>query len=192
MGRGQTLNVAAMSALLIRRARVDDAAALARIMSHPDVLSGLLQMPYNDTAVWAARLADVFAPGKTDLMLVAERDGGVVGNCGLHPAGTQLRRRHAMHLGLAVAPEAQRQGIGSALLAAICDYADNWVGALRLELGVFTDNTAAVSLYRKFGFEIEGTQRAYALRHGEYTDTYLMARLHPNPPSLPKLTEEKS
>jgi putative acetyltransferase len=173
-----------MSALTIRRARTDDALALAGIMSHPDVLPGLLQVPYNDAAVWTARLNDLFAPGKPDLLLVAERDGKVVGNCGIHPAGAQLRRRHAWHIGMAVAPEAQRQGVGSALLAAICDYADNWAGALRLELGVFTDNAAAIALYKKFGFEIEGTQRAYALRNGEYADTYLMARLHPNPPRV--------
>ena len=37
---------------------------------------------------------------------------------------------------------------------------------LRIELTVYTDNAAAIALYRKFGFEIEGTHRAYALRDG--------------------------
>ncbi|MGE4051090.1 MAG: GNAT family N-acetyltransferase, partial [Piscinibacter sp.] len=71
-----------------------------------------------------------------------------------------------------------------ALMAAMCDYADRWAGALRLELTVFTDNAPAIALYRKFGFEIEGTHRAYALRDGRYDDVYAMARLHPNPPVL--------
>jgi putative acetyltransferase len=34
-------------------------------------------------------------------------------------------------------------------------------------------------LYRKFGFAIEGTCRAYAYRSGSYVDAYLMARLRP-------------
>ena len=34
-----------------------------------------------------------------------------------------------------------------------------------------------MKLYRKFGFEIEGTHKAYALRDGRYVDTYAMARL---------------
>ena len=32
-------------------------------------------------------------------------------------------------------------------------------------------------LYRKFGFEVEGTLREYALRNGLYVDAYTMARL---------------
>ena len=48
------------------------------------------------------------------------------------------------------------------------DYADRWAGVLRLELTVFVDNTPAIALYRKFGFEIEGTNRAFALRDGTY------------------------
>jgi putative acetyltransferase len=90
-----------------------------------------------------------------------------------------------MHFGLSVAREFQRRGVGSALMAAICDYADHWAGVLRLELTVYTDNEAAIALYRKFGFVIEGTHRAYALRNGEYADAYAMARLHPRPPALP-------
>ena len=83
-----------------------------------------------------------------------------------------------------MAPSAQRRGVGSALMAAMCDYADRWAGALRLELTVFVDNEPAIALYRKFGFEIEGTHRAYAMRDGRYVDAYAMARLHPSPPTL--------
>ena len=56
------------------------------------------------------------------------------------------------------------------------DVADNWIGYTRLELTVYTDNAAAVALYRKAGFVIEGTARRYALRNGEYVDAYMMAR----------------
>lgn len=87
-------------------------------------------------------------------------------------------------LGISVLPEAQGQGVGSALMAAMCDYADRWVGALRLELTVYTDNVAALALYRKFGFEIEGTHKGYAMRDGRYTDAHAMARIHPNPPHI--------
>ena len=69
-------------------------------------------------------------------------------------------------------------------MTAICEHADRWVGALRIELTVFADNAAAVHLYRKFGFEIEGTFKAYALRDGVYADVVSMARLHPSPPSI--------
>ena len=94
------------------------------------------------------------------------------------------RRRHAAGIGMAVARHAQGQGVGSALMAAIVDWADRWAQLLRLELTVFTDNAPAIALYRKFGFEIEGTHRAYAMRDGAYADVLAMARLHPHPPRL--------
>ena len=168
----------------IRRATVRDAAAFARIMGDPAVYPGLMQMPYTHEGLWAARLADFDLPGRADLSLVAEVHGEVVGSAGLHPASTAQRRRHVLMLGISVAPSSQRQGVGSALMAALCDYADRWVGALRIELDVYTDNAAAIHLYRKFGFVTEGTHRGYALRDGRYVDSYAMARLHPEPPRI--------
>ena len=33
------------------------------------------------------------------------------------------------------------------------------------------------ALYKKLGFEIEGTHRKFAFREGEYADCYAMARV---------------
>ena len=44
-----------------------------------------------------------------------------------------------------------------------------------------TDNVSALALYRKFGFVVEGTLVDYAYRHGQYVDTYTMARLRAMP-----------
>jgi len=170
--------------ITIRRASPSDAAAYARMMGDPAVFGGLMQLPFTSEELWRARLADACDPEKTDLHLAAELHAEVVGSAGLHPAGKALRRRHVLMLGISVAREAQRKGVGSALMAAMCDYADRWAGALRLELTVYTDNAPAIALYRKFGFEIEGTHRAYAMRDGRYADAYSMARLHPDPPSV--------
>lgn len=170
--------------ITIRRASTKDAAALARIMNDPAVYAGLMQLPYTDEEVWRTRLTDAFGPGKTDLLLVAEINGEVVGSAGLHPVGPALRRRHALTLGLSVLREAQGKGVGSALMQAMCDYADRWVGALRMELTVYCDNAAAIHLYRKFGFEIDGTLRGYAMRDGQLADAHSMARFHPHPPQI--------
>ena len=171
-------------ALLIRRAKVSDAAAMTRLMSDPAVFGGLLQLPYPSEEAWAKRLTDAAHATHADLLLIAERDGELLGAAGLNAAGSHARRRHVMGLGIHVAAQAQGQGVGSALMAALCDYADRWAGVLRLELTVYTDNEAAIRLYRKFGFETEGTMRAYGLRDGAYADVFAMARLHPKPPAL--------
>ena len=170
--------------ITVRRATTQDAAAFARIMGDPAVYPGLMQVPYTNEALWAARLAENDQPGKPDLVLVAELNGEVVGTAGLHPASTALRRRHASMIGMSVAPTAQRQGVGAAMMSALCGYADRWAGVLRLELEVYTDNLAALRLYQRFGFVIEGTHIGYALRDGLYVDSHSMARLHPAPPGI--------
>ncbi|MFO7698719.1 MAG: GNAT family N-acetyltransferase, partial [Anaerolineae bacterium] len=63
-----------------------------------------------------------------------------------------------------------RQGIGEALLAALIDLGENWLGLTRLELEVYTDNAPAIALYQKLGFVIEGTKRRYAMREGVLVD----------------------
>lgn len=80
--------------ITVRRASVQDAAAYARIMGDPSVYPGLMQMPYTNEELWRARLTETGAPGKTDLLLVAELDGTVVGTAGLHPAGASPAAMH--------------------------------------------------------------------------------------------------
>ncbi len=167
--------------LSVRRARPTDAADIARMMASPAVYANLMQMPLASEEHWRKRLETHNDPDRPDLHLVAECGGQVVGSAGLHPA-PQLRRRHVAMMGISVAPEAQGQGVGRALMQALCDYADGWAQILRIELTVFTDNPRAIALYTSFGFQHEGTHRAYALRDGAYADVYAMARLHPHPP----------
>ena len=165
----------------VRRTRASDAAAFARMMDHADVFPNLLQMPYASEEQWKARLADCGDPSVPGVRLVAEHDGIVVGACGLHANGPSPRKRHSMLLGINVDPEWQGRGVGTLLMHALCDVADNWLGLLRIELDVFADNRRAQALYERFGFVREGVRRCEALRDGVYVDGWLMARLHPSP-----------
>jgi L-phenylalanine/L-methionine N-acetyltransferase len=175
----------AKAAITVRRARRDDATTMAATMSDPSVARSLLQMPHGSEDFWRKRIDEMPAGNAAgEIMLVAERGSVVVGNAGVHGVAA-LRRRHAAGVGIAVARDAQGQGVGSALMAALIDWSDNWAQLLRLELTVFTDNEAAIALYKKFGFVHEGTHRAYALRDGVFVDVHAMARLHPRQPLLP-------
>ena len=71
----------------------------------------------------------------------------------------------------------QGKGIGTALMQAAVDLADKWLNLSRLELNVFFDNEPAIKLYKKFGFQVEGTRIGYAFRDGQYVDTLMMARV---------------
>jgi len=172
---------AAPAGVTVRRTRVSDAAAYARMMGHPDVFPNLLQMPYASEEQWTAKLTDSTAAGSLHVQLVAEADGEVVGAAGLHPNGPSPRKRHSMLLGINVDAGWQGRGVGKLLMHSLCDYADNWLGLLRIELDVYADNRRAQALYERFGFVREGVRRCEALRDGVYVDGWLMARLNPAP-----------
>jgi len=80
-------------------------------------------------------------------------------------------------MSMAVSEAYQGQGVGSALLSAIIDLANNWLAIKRIEIQVFTDNTSAIDLYKRHGFDIEGTARNYAFQNGHYANAYLMAHV---------------
>jgi putative acetyltransferase len=160
-------------AIKIRRAELRDAEAIQATMAAPRAMAGTLQLPFPTAEMWRKRIADIAAD---DYLLVAEVAGKVVGNLGLHAAG-RARRRHAGALGMSVRDDWQRRGVGTALMAVAINIADNWLNYRRLELTVYTDNVAALALYRKFGFAIEGTHKDYAFRDGRYIDAFTMARV---------------
>jgi putative acetyltransferase len=78
---------------------------------------------------------------------------------------------------MAIHDDWQGKGVGSALMAAAIDLADNWLNLSRLELEEFTDNEPAIALYKKYGFIVEGTHKNFAYRNGQFVDVYAMARL---------------
>ncbi|HET7034723.1 MAG TPA: GNAT family N-acetyltransferase [Thermomicrobiaceae bacterium] len=157
----------------VRAATIEDAAAIHEINATPEVIFGTLQLPYQSPEIWRERLART---GPDGYHLVADVDERVVGSLGLHRERSP-RRRHVASLGMSVHPAFHGRGIGGALLAAALDLADSWLNVHRVELQVYSDNAAAIHLYQKAGFAIEGTLRDYAFRQGRYVDAYCMARL---------------
>lgn len=160
--------------ILIRRIEPTDYEAVQRIHAGPKAVRGTLQLPYPSLESWRKRLAEP-PEGFFDLAACVEAE--VVGHLGLETFPTRARRRHAGQLGMAVRDDWQGKGVGTALMQAAVDLADNWLNLRRLELEVYTDNEPAIRLYKKFGFTVEGTFAEFALRDGQYVDAYAMARL---------------
>lgn len=157
----------------IIRARVaSDAASIAALHNLPGYRSGTLRTPYHSPEDIRKGIESQPA---TVTALVAILDDRVVGDIGLtRHAG---RRTHSGSFGMGVHDAYRGRGIGSALLGEVIAIADNWYNLKRLEMTVYADNDAALALYRKFGFEVEGTHTDFAFRDGVYVDAYAMARL---------------
>ena len=163
-------------AITIRRAEPEDHELFCAVFEDESAYSGTLQTPFPSRDEWRKRMGQ-WSDG--DCVLLAFLDGEIAGHAGLHPASKSPRRAHARGLGISVHSRFQGKGVGTALLQALIDLADKWLPVTRIELTVFTDNERAIALYRKFGFVMEGTHKAYGLRDGRYVDTYAMARIKP-------------
>lgn len=156
----------------IRAARPSDAEGIALIANLPGFRTGTLRLPFQNVEE-TQRWLDKHDPSA--IRLVAVLDGQIVGNAGLHRLAG--RRIHSGNIGMGVHDDFAGRGIGTALLAALIDAADNWLAIKRLELTVYVDNAPAIRLYEKFGFETEGRLGAFAFRNGDYVDAFTMARL---------------
>lgn len=112
---------------------------------------------------------------ENQIIFVVEDRDALVGWLGAW--GEPYRRiRHSVLIGVGVLAAYRRQGVATRLFEALEDWA--WKHDLRrLELLVQTGNTAGINLYRKMGFQIEGTKRQSYCIDGKYVDEYLMSKL---------------
>ena len=163
--------------LQIRRAEPDDCVAVYEMFASPKVYPGTLQVPYPSKENWRRRLSD---NPESVYHLVGIIDDRIVGMVSVDTFPHKPRRRHVGAIGICVHEDWQGKGVGNALLRAILDFADNWINLTRLELEVYADNQAAIHLYERFGFEVEGTLRQHAFRDGRYVDSKVMGRLRPS------------
>lgn len=162
--------------MVIRPVKIEDAADINRMRTMDGVRENILGMP-------SERISDaeefIRTLTSSDHMLVAELNNSVVGCAGLS-VSSKPRMCHMGGVGIMVHTDYQKQGIGKALMTAILDIADNWLNLKRVELCVFIENVAAIALYRKLGFVVEGTKKYAAIRNGMYADEYIMARYRIN------------
>lgn len=71
----------------------------------------------------------------------------------------------------------RNRGYGKETTALILEYAFNTLNLNRIQLHVAVENEAAVNVYKKTGFVIEGTLREAMYHEGRYCDFYVMGIL---------------
>ncbi|TGA68373.1 GNAT family N-acetyltransferase [Aliivibrio fischeri] len=162
--------------IVIRRTEVKDVDGLCELYSQPQAQAQTLQLPILSRALWEKRLSAI--PDNV-YSYVALIDGKIVGNIGFEHV-TRPRTQHVAHFGMGVHDDYHGRGVGSKLLETVLDLADNWLNVRRIEIDAFVDNHAALRLYKKFGFVIEGEAIDSAFRNGEFINTYYLARINRN------------
>ncbi len=102
-------------------------------------------------------------------------DDNVVGWCDVIPKPFE-GLNHVATLGMGVLSEYRGKGIGKQLLEIAIHHAHTKNDIEKVELEVFSSNTSAVELYKKYGFVIEGKRVNARKLDGQYDDILLMGK----------------
>lgn len=100
--------------------------------------------------------------------ILAQLDTKIVGICSL--TWGKHRWRTISSLFLAVSSDEHNKGIGKLLTNTALNIAFKYLSMHKVEIEVYSDNPAAIKMYKDIGFVYEGTKRKNAQRDGQYVD----------------------
>ena len=163
---------------IIRPIEIKDAKGINALRRMPGVFENILGIPSERVKRNEDFLMNMDSNQHQFVAVTTTPEGEelLIGTAGL-TVGANPRMRHSGDIGIMVHKDYQNIGVGTALMNAIIDIADNWLMLIRLELCVYADNERAIHLYEKCGFKKEGLKRLAAIRNGKYENEYLMSRI---------------
>jgi RimJ/RimL family protein N-acetyltransferase len=166
--------------VVIRTAQPADAANLIayirELLTEPNLHLPLTSAEFTLTIAEEQQLLADVAAADNSVVLLAEVDTHIVGELNLK-GGKRQATRHSALLGISVRQDWRSQGVGSALMTQAIAWARGSGVITRIELYVYERNQAAVHLYQKFDFELEGRRHRALYQNGEYLDDLVMALL---------------
>jgi phosphinothricin acetyltransferase len=161
--------------LAIRAASIEDLPRVTEIYNHYIVHTAITfdLVPYTveQRGEWFAQFSD---SGRHRL-LVAERDGDVIGYAASHQFRTKAAYDTTVETTIYLAPTATGNGAGAALYTALFE-------ALRDEdihtviAGITLPNEASEALHARFGFERAGLMHAVGRKFDRYWDVLWLER----------------
>ena len=113
---------------------------------------------------------------RNKITLVVEVENKIVG-CLNFRGGPRPRNEHAGEFGVSVLKEYWGQGIGTALIKEMIEWAKTSRVVRKIDLLVRSDNGRAVHIYEKLGFMREGVIRRGVLISGQFYDYIHMGYL---------------
>ncbi len=166
------------SGIEIRQVAEDDAALLVELCRQIEQESEFLLVEpgeRNCSIEQGERQIKSILAVDNSVIFVAQDDNKLVG-CLKAAGGAFKRNRHSAYITIGVLEEYTGRGIGTKLLERLEEWAHR-NNIHRLHLTVPVPNGRAILLYKKVGFEIEGTKKASLLIKGKFIDEYCMSKL---------------
>ncbi|GGA77977.1 GNAT family N-acetyltransferase [Ornithinibacillus halotolerans] len=164
--------------MFIREAVPSDAEGLVELMQHVENTSPYMMWEKGERAIQPENLQKrIISLNQThnSTILVAVDEEELVGYL-FAIGGSARRNKHTAYLVVGVRENVRGKGIGTILFKELDSWAKN-KNIHRLELTVVTKNSSGLNLYKKAGFEIEGTKKDSLFIDGEYVDEYYMGKI---------------
>jgi len=145
--------------VIFREPRAEDSKALMRFINSviEEKMSGMMmnkKVTLSKEEAWLRKVLKEIR-SREIVMLTAESEGKILGNC--HAERHHMKLSHRAMIGIALAKEARGKGIGEALMRATIELTKKRMrGVESIDLFTFGYNKRAQKLYKKLGFVTVG------------------------------------
>jgi RimJ/RimL family protein N-acetyltransferase len=161
----------------IRQIKTNDA-SFVNLIKQVESESGFMLFEKGERNIGPEQLAKRIGDMKKEdnsTILVAEENNEIIGYL-IAIGGNARRIKHSVYLVIGILNRYRGLGIGTKLFKQLEEWATEH-SIHRLELSVVTRNEAGLRLYKKMGFDIEGTKRHSLYIDSEFVDEYYMSKL---------------
>ncbi|MBY7144891.1 GNAT family N-acetyltransferase [Virgibacillus sp. NKC19-3] len=165
--------------MLIREIDTSDAETSARLIQQVEASSEYMLWEAGERNISLEQQEKMIASiGKkaNSTIFVAENDDNELVGYLMAIGGDANRNKHAVYIVVGVSKGYRGRGVGTRLFEEMEQWAQRQ-SIHRLALTVVTRNEVGLSLYKRMGFEIEGTKRHSLFINGEFVDEYYMSKL---------------
>jgi RimJ/RimL family protein N-acetyltransferase len=164
--------------MIIREINVEDAENFINLIKEVEAKTDFMLMGAGErktTPEQQRKQLERIEQQSNSTIFVAEEERKLVGYL-VAMGGTVKKTKHSAYIVIGILEEFRGKGIGTGLFQNL----EQWAlknNISRLELTVVTENNAGVALYKKSGFEIEGTKRNSLTINEKLFDEYYMSKL---------------
>ncbi|MCD6234324.1 MAG: GNAT family N-acetyltransferase [Candidatus Marinimicrobia bacterium] len=154
----------------------EDAEFIRKMENDPEVRYALfLYKPLTRESAEKKVREMISSPDIFMFMIMDKENRQIIGQSGL--VRVDFVSRSAIFF-IAIHHKASRsKGFGTESTRLIVDYAFQTLNLNRIQLHVNSENTPAIHIYKKLGFQIEGTMRQAMYHGGKYCDFYVMGKI---------------
>ena len=163
----------------VREVKMSDAENLSHLIRQVEASSAYMLFEARERETETERQMSMIKrmkDSRNSTILVAETEDKKLVGYLLAIGGEAKRNQHGAYVVVGVAEAYRGKGVGTKLFAELEEWASRHT-IYRLELTVVTRNEPGLSLYKKMGFEIEGTKKYSLLINDDFVDEYYMSKL---------------